>query len=781
MVQTADTIFRDFETDGVPASGTHKPKKSEIRPWAARLENLYSAAQAGGGLAYETKAAMDADLAHGANQIAWVMEDPTAANNGIYAKVGASGSGSWNRLGDLPYSYIKASNAGAGTANAIVATTSIPIPAADGGALIALPIVADNTASPVTVSFNGEAALTVKTSSGNDVSAGGLTAGMIAAGYVSGATFRLLTDQASAAVVADAVAAADRAEAATASVEVIAKVDPRWSDFGAIGDGNSHPLSNYYATLAEAQVDFPQATALTDERDMCAIVKMIGLGQKIYLSGNARYRWNRQQIFTTNGLFIDGDGTATILPDMSVFTNTTRVGSLGSTGCPILFKGPDAATPLEDIRVSGIRMDGQNIESRRTKVMGFLNCKNIHVSHNEMVNFCVGAGIAAERIFGDRSKFLHNKIRDWYSDDATWADKQTSQATGIDIDDGDAGTGLRSERIEVAYNEIYRLVKGPTIQASALGIQTDGINVQSNLSKNGNIHHNCSDGVDEGIDCFGTGYDIMDNESYNATGAGVKLIHGASNNRVGRNLNVGYTLRGMAVFGGDVAQTTGNHIFDNRFRDGGAGSHCLDIGETATGFACTQNYFSGNDFNPGSGASAIHSTLLEGDNFFTGDIFPSAGTGGWITGADLPAKNHVKISSPQKKTVILARLPSGGQTFTSTTGGAVLFSTEGIDARNEYDGATATVTFQIKGEYRIKAMIRAGGWPATSVSLVFRKNGTAYVEQDYESPTTPTLTFDRTVSIDEGDTGQMFLVFGVASSATLTGGLQYSELSIEKL
>jgi len=220
MVQTAETIFRDFETDGVPASGKHQPKKSEIRPWGARLEGLYSAAQAGGGLAYETKADLTADLAHDASQIAWVMEDTTAANNGIYAKVGADGAGSWNRLGDLPYSYIKASNAGAGTANAIVATTSIPIPAADGGALIALPIVADNTGSPVTVSFNGGAALTVKTSSGNDVSVGGLTAGMIVAGYVSGATFRLLTDQASAAVVADAEAAADRAEAAADSLNL---------------------------------------------------------------------------------------------------------------------------------------------------------------------------------------------------------------------------------------------------------------------------------------------------------------------------------------------------------------------------------------------------------------------------------------------------------------------------------------------------------------------------------------------------------------------------------
>lgn len=41
--------------------------------------------------------------------------------------------------------------------------------------------------------------------------------------------------------------------------------------FGAIGDGASHPLSERYLTLAEAQLVYPHATALTDEIDWCAI------------------------------------------------------------------------------------------------------------------------------------------------------------------------------------------------------------------------------------------------------------------------------------------------------------------------------------------------------------------------------------------------------------------------------------------------------------------------------------------------------------------------------
>lgn len=47
------------------------------------------------------------------------------------------------------------------------------------------------------------------------------------------------------------------------------EIDPR--EFGGIADGNSHPLSERYATLSAAQVDYPFATALTDQIDWCAV------------------------------------------------------------------------------------------------------------------------------------------------------------------------------------------------------------------------------------------------------------------------------------------------------------------------------------------------------------------------------------------------------------------------------------------------------------------------------------------------------------------------------
>lgn len=38
-IKSALEIFRDYETDGVPSSGAHKPVKSDIRDWGAALES----------------------------------------------------------------------------------------------------------------------------------------------------------------------------------------------------------------------------------------------------------------------------------------------------------------------------------------------------------------------------------------------------------------------------------------------------------------------------------------------------------------------------------------------------------------------------------------------------------------------------------------------------------------------------------------------------------------------------------------------------------------------
>lgn len=200
MALTMAEVARDYETDGVPSSGPHKIKKSNLRGWGAWVEGIINAfVTVNGGLIFVSKASLDASLNYAANSMAWVLGDATVANNGVYRKVGGSGSGSWTRVSDLPFSFIIASDAGAGTTNAIQATTSVPV---SSSALVWMNIFEANTAAPVTVSFNGGAALTIKTNSGNNIAPGGLVSGMIVLGIVQGSTFRLVSDQTSAALLA---------------------------------------------------------------------------------------------------------------------------------------------------------------------------------------------------------------------------------------------------------------------------------------------------------------------------------------------------------------------------------------------------------------------------------------------------------------------------------------------------------------------------------------------------------------------------------------------------
>lgn len=255
MSETADSIWRDYVTSGVPDSGVWKPPKKDIREWGARLESLHNAVGANSGAVYTTRAILLANLQPAGNSMAWVISDSTSAYNGIYQKVGAVNSGSWTRVGDLPYSFIVATDVGAGTPDAIQATSSIPI---SGSALVWFSAFEANTGSPVTVSLNGETPLTIKTNGGNDPIAGGLTAGSVVMGIKSGTTFRLLSDQASAAV----VSAAEEAAAAAAGYASLARNDVFVNSFIGNGSATDFTLSVDPGTANNIRVNMNGAVQL---------------------------------------------------------------------------------------------------------------------------------------------------------------------------------------------------------------------------------------------------------------------------------------------------------------------------------------------------------------------------------------------------------------------------------------------------------------------------------------------------------------------------------------
>ncbi|WP_216075103.1 hypothetical protein, partial [Acinetobacter baumannii] len=70
-------------------------------------------------------------------------------------------------------------------------------------------------------------------------------------------------------------------------------------DYGAIADGAYHPLSERFATLADAQVVYPHATALTDSIDWAACQAALNSGGIVDFSGNPRsYNINRDLVVT---------------------------------------------------------------------------------------------------------------------------------------------------------------------------------------------------------------------------------------------------------------------------------------------------------------------------------------------------------------------------------------------------------------------------------------------------------------------------------------------------
>ncbi|NTI74876.1 hypothetical protein [Rhizobium rhizogenes] len=183
----AATVYADG-----PFSDPYEPSKPDIRRLLAQYENAIDAYSSGAGsIAKTTRDLLYADLVHAADTTAWVYADPNADYNGIYRKSGASGSGGWTKILPLPYSFVRATSSASGTPNSILATSGYPV---NESVLIFLNVLQTNTDSPVYVTFNGGAALTIKSSSLEDVDVGGLVGGSYVWGVKNGSTFQLANE-----------------------------------------------------------------------------------------------------------------------------------------------------------------------------------------------------------------------------------------------------------------------------------------------------------------------------------------------------------------------------------------------------------------------------------------------------------------------------------------------------------------------------------------------------------------------------------------------------------
>jgi hypothetical protein len=701
------------------------------------LDNLSAQMEARRGPKFELLSELNAVLDWVEGTEARVWGDPVLGSRGVYAKSEAPGTGAWVRIGPLPETDI---------------TRTLRVP--EGDYIQAFPDRATRAGTvPI---FDG--------------------AGDPAVGPTA---IDIQNAQQNAADALTAKEAAETAQAAAASaaasVQVVAQRDPRYH--GAIGTGVARPLSADFATLAEAQAVYPDAVALTDETDWAAIMKMIGLGQKIYMEGGI-YRINRQILIDrVNDVFWDGDSRSKLLPDMNVFSNDTRASQLGTSACVIKAQGELSGgfVPITGLRIGGFVVDGQSIDQRRSTVLALLNANSPEVSHIEAYGFAVGTTVYADGLNGGRIR--HIKTHDWYSDHV-YADIPTAQATAISLDDGEINGG-RSKGVEVAFTQTTDLVKGATHVATH-GQQTDCVNLQHHTSKEHWLHHNYGRAVDEGCDVFGAYCRIEDNEFVDMHGAGVKLIHGANNNYVCRNriVNCAFwaiTLRATSA-GGDVHS---NYIVDNRIDGLQAGAvACLDTGDNVGEFSCLLNYSSGNYFNPGSGGACIRAQL-DGSNgriFSDGDIFIAPGTNGYVEGVS----SRVFITSPQRKTLVRARL--GSAQVIDQTAQKIDFSDLAFDLRSEWDAGNQRWGGGLHGDYRISFAVRTNSAPASNLcTMDMRVAGVSVCQKQETLSASGDHTFEMAVQVPAAELAhfEAWLLFATAPSFTLSQDSTLSWLTIE--
>ncbi|MGO8645164.1 hypothetical protein ACC810_30610 [Rhizobium ruizarguesonis] len=358
MPSTARLVYRDYITDGIPSSGNHKPDKAEIRTLLTGYEAVIAAFTSNGGLIFSSLALLNADLVHAANSMAWVIGDATTANNGVYRKNGASGAGSWTRVADLPYSFVKLADAGAGTPNAIQLTSSIPTSAS----VIRVSNVFEANAGNVTVSENGDAAKSLLTSSGNQIAAAGLTAGMMIVYVDNGSSFRLLSDQASAAIqaAAEAAAAAAAGSASAASASAAAAAASAAGVSLPAVAANRMLVDNAAGTSRDSKT-FPQVNDLLEKSTWAFD------NNTLYKSRSNKDRWMDSYRLAEELNFTGGGSTATDAAVLQALFNRAKAAGRGEIILPrgdialeaiCLLKNPGASP-------NAIRIVGQGAGSTR--------------------------------------------------------------------------------------------------------------------------------------------------------------------------------------------------------------------------------------------------------------------------------------------------------------------------------------------------------------------------------------------------------------------------------
>ncbi len=185
MALSIDAVYRDFNTQAVPASGDYEPKKPEIRALLKQIQN-----SGGSSVTRNTFAALSGVTPPTENYMGIVLDDPDATKNGYYSRVAAAWV--WER--GLPDSAAVLENV-SGTGNAIVADVSTGVDPSVVQLLILPDPPGTNAVGPVTLTVSG-VVYQVNGPAGGDLAAGDIVAGVGTVFFRFGTEWRQLVSSA---------------------------------------------------------------------------------------------------------------------------------------------------------------------------------------------------------------------------------------------------------------------------------------------------------------------------------------------------------------------------------------------------------------------------------------------------------------------------------------------------------------------------------------------------------------------------------------------------------
>ncbi len=313
-------------------------------------------------------------------------------------------------------------------------------------------------------------------------------------------------------------------------------------DMGAVMDGNSHPLSDYFGSLAAAQVEFPHATALSNEIDWAAIQLGINLYNAVIIpSGTA---------LVNKVISLPAGGQTTVL---GLGMGVSKIALKSGSNATVMSSADDTALNPR-ITISGLSIDGNKAGNSGTSLNGLrlYLCENLTLEDIE-AHDCAGQGVT------------HRGFSPIYTRVQSWRNIFAHDNTHWGVNNGTRTRQVTYDHIVVARNGSNPPGAGPdrsggflldhsesrATSVHAYDNSGDGIFIRnvsscnvSGLRATGNGRHGIT--VAQFVDSYGSDWLAQSNGVTDATGNDVNM-------EGGEVLTPGYGVTGGSLINGVVA------------------------------------------------------------------------------------------------------------------------------------------------------------------------------------------------------------------------------------